>query len=293
MSAATLSRQTESPASLFADTGLTVQRTDILFTDVAPGRVAIEITVTNLGHEPTAPTYAVIGAAPLGAFVPWQPLTAVPMPALAPGESVVLHTEAARPRPRPLGPPDRVTPRQLLTAIEPEDEQPGQETRLGRIRRAQLTVPALPADLTDLLTRGGMHWAGNLNVFVGGKAVERHMAQALRIYPGVLNTAMFVVGNGRPDAYRFHLDTTADVETTLYDMTTGGSLRIDLGREPVREGNWIEARGQCVMMLALRPPKDCGECKVAVHVTQRSSGSEAVVEFSLDPKAAGPGCYTL
>ena len=31
----------------------------------------------------------------------------------------------------------------------------------------------------------------------------------------------------------------------------------------------------------------------AVWVAQRSTGQEAVVEFSLDPAAAGPGCYTL
>jgi hypothetical protein len=47
------------------------------------------------------------------------------------------------------------------------------------------------------------------------------------------------------------------------------------------------------MLLALRPPKDAGAGAFAVHVTQRSTGQEAVVEFSLDPAAAGPGCYTV
>jgi hypothetical protein len=36
------------------------------------------------------------------------------------------------------------------------------------------------------------------------RAVERHLAQALRIYPGKTNAAMFFVGN-RKDGYRFDL----------------------------------------------------------------------------------------
>jgi len=48
-----------------------------------------------------------------------------------------------------------------------------------------------------------------------------------------------------------------------------------------------------VIMLALCPPRDCGAGSVAVHVQQRSTGRWAVVEFSLDPKAAGPGCFVV
>jgi hypothetical protein len=47
------------------------------------------------------------------------------------------------------------------------------------------------------------------------------------------------------------------------------------------------------MMLALCPPKDCGSGTVEVHVEQRSTGQSAVVEFSLDPNAAGPGCFVV
>jgi hypothetical protein len=62
---------------------------------------------------------------------------------------------------------------------------------------------------------------------------------------------------------------------------------------PVSEGHWIEVHGQSLMMLAIRPPEGCRQGKLDVHVEQQSTGAEAVVEFSLDPKAAGPGCYVV
>jgi hypothetical protein len=69
--------------------------------------------------------------------------------------------------------------------------------------------------------------------------------------------------------------------------------RLDAGAEPVAEDEWVPVRGQRVFTLALRPPADCEARSVEVHVTQRSTGQTAVVEFSLDPTAAGPGCYTV
>jgi hypothetical protein len=47
------------------------------------------------------------------------------------------------------------------------------------------------------------------------------------------------------------------------------------------------------MLLALRVPHKCEAATVAVHVIQKSTRREAVVEFSLDPGAAGRGCYTV
>ena len=43
----------------------------------------------------------------------------------------------------------------------------------------------------------------------------------------------------------------------------------------------------------MRPPKgaECGD--VSIHVTRQSDGKEAVVDFSLDSRAAGAGCYTI
>jgi hypothetical protein len=48
-----------------------------------------------------------------------------------------------------------------------------------------------------------------------------------------------------------------------------------------------------MFLLALCPPADCTAAALEVHVTQRSTGQSAVVEFSLDPNAAGPGCYVV
>jgi hypothetical protein len=268
---------------LLQDSALQVARSEILFADVAPGRVGIEITVRNLGEEPSPPTIALLLAAPLGAFVPWRPMTTLPVPALEPGGAHVLRTEALRPAPKPLGPPDRVPPRKLLTALGAADDRP------------QPPTTTLPPDINELLGHRNAHWAGNLNVFVGTKAVERHVAQALRIYPGRVNLAMFVVGSGCSDSYRFHLiGEGVDWGAKLYDATECKTHPLEVSREPpVDEDRWTTPAGVRMMMLALTPPDGCGSGSVEVHVTQRSSGLEAVVEFSLDPSAAGPGCFVV
>jgi hypothetical protein len=271
------------PATL-AGAALSVARTDITFADVAPGRVRVEVTVWNLGDGWSAPTTAFLSSAPLGAFVPWRPLAVLPVPALPPGGDAVLRFDALRPEVAPLGPPDRVPPRKLLTALGAEDDRPG---------AAGPRPGVLAADLADLLGRSNVYWAGNLNVFVGGRAVERHMAQALRVYPGRTNLAMFVLGSG-PDAYRFHLGgNAAGWDARLHDMTDAGAWSLDLAGDPIAAGDWLESRRQRMLMLALQPPTGCGPGSVEVHVEQRSSGQTAVVEFSLDPSAAGPGCYVV
>lgn len=281
---------------------LHVERTDIAFWNVTPQRVAIEITVRNEGNGRSEETLAAVMAAPLGAFVPWRPLAFVTVPALEPDETHVLRTEARRPAVRPLGPPDTLTPRRLLTALGGEDGEPERAPPPTRRRRLMqqlnpslggLPLGQLPAELFDLLGRGGLHWAGNLNVFIGGIAVERHMAQAIRVHPGCLNMAMFVVGSGR-DAYRFELrGNGVEWDAVLYGTDSLTSLAHPNPEAAVRTGNWVELRYQTIMMLALCPPAGCDKGSVDVHVTQRSTGQTAVVEFSLDPRAAGPGCYVV
>jgi hypothetical protein len=294
MTTATL-RPPAADSALASTASLLVERTGITFADVGPGRVGVEIAVRNDGELPSPPTAAVLTAAPLGAFVAWRPLALVPAPALAPGESAVLRAEARRPAVAPLGPPDRVPPRRLLTALGAEDERPARSAPPAQPRRAQWALfNGLPPDVMGLIGQQGVHWAGNLNVFIGGRAVERHVARALRVYPGLVNLALFIVGAGR-DAYRFHaVGHGEDWKPTLHDATDGKTLALDVRRDrPVAEDRWVEADGPRVMVLALRPPKDAGAGAVAVHVTQRSTDQEAVVEFSLDPAAAGPGCYTV
>jgi hypothetical protein len=309
MTAANLFQGVYGVTSDLANAGLSVQRTDIRFFDVAAGRVAIEVKVTNLGYQPTTPTFAVFRAAPLGAFVPWQPLATLPVPSLGPGESFVLRTEAGRPAPEPLGWPDRLTPEQLLAEAEALDrirtekeearKRAAQEEARKRAdalaARRGPALPFLPPDFADLLGRGNPYWAGNIDVFVGRKSVERHLARALRVYPGRVNMAMFQVGGPRPDAYRFHLvGTGEDWKATLFDCMGQKTLVTDVARQaPLEEGHWVEWPGRRYMTLALRPPQECGRGKVEVHVTRRSDNQEAVVEFSLDPDAAGPGCYAV
>jgi hypothetical protein len=280
---------------------LQVARTDIDFFNVSPEQVSIEIKVWNRGEAPSPDTFARLMAAPLGAFVPWRPLEVVAVPALEPGEAFQIRTEAIRVAPAVLGPPDRVPPRRLLTALASDDDRPAPAAlqRPARTQPAALRPAAgaavLPADLFQLLTgRDTPHWAGNLNVFVGGRAVERHLARALRIYPGRVNMAFFVVGSG-PDAYAFHLaGEGAAWDATLYDMTSHKSLALDMrGSAPLAQSQWIDVPGQRLMILALRPPQTCPRGTVEVHVEQRSTGRSAVVEFSLDPAAAGPGCYVV
>ncbi len=260
---------------------LEVRREDISFTTLPDGRVAITVRVENRGLRRSRETVAVIRAAPLGAFVPWRPLTAVRVPALDPGESAELRTEARRPRPAVLGDASRVPPQRLLTALANDDArgQPGQ--------------PVLPADLMELLGRPNQYWAGNLNIFLGDRAVERHMAQALRVYAGRLNLAMFIVGSGR-DAYAFDVrGTAAEWQAALYAMDNARSMIDMRSASALPLGEWVEVARQTTMILALQPPRDCSAGSVDVYVRQQSTGQEAVVEFSLDPAAAGPGCYKL
>lgn len=181
------------------------------------------------------------------------------------------------------------------------DEPPRRGQRLldlpdGDSGTMAVQTGALPRDLFELLGHANPHWAGNLNVFVGQRAVERHLAGGLRIYPGQVNVAFFFVGSGR-DAYAFELDGSgAHWDAALYH-TLARDLSALVPRfdetDPLRQREWVETERQAFIVLIIRPPRDCGSGKVDVHVTQRSTGRTAVVEFSLDPRAAGPGCFVV
>jgi hypothetical protein len=287
-----------------SDGRLQVYRNNIKFHNPDPDRVDIEILIVNRGHGQSAPDVARVMAAPFGAFVPWRPLVVFPAPPLPPRRSALLRTVLPAPSAAPLGPPDRVAPRRLLTALEAPDEPPVKKApkKSKRLKVAGTSFDwaglgitgSLPPDPLQLLGRGSVHWAGNLNVFLGRHPVERHVAQALRVYPGRVNMAVFFLGSG-PDAYTFHLEGSgAAWNAALYDMTDRESLVLNVGEaDPLEQGRWIEVSQTRVLALALRPPEGCGTGSVEVHVRQRSTTDVAVVEFSLDPDAAGPGCYTL
>lgn len=262
--------------------GLTVGREDIRFHTVRPGVLAIEITIRNSGAEWSSPSVAMLRSAPLGAFVPWRPLGVVRVPAIEPGGSAVVRHEARYRTPAALGGADKPPPGRVLTALGLDD------------RDADRPQSELPADPLSLFGRGGVHWAGNLNIFFPGKDVERHLAQALRIYPGRVNLAMFIVGDRGPGAYRFRLTGDgASWAARLVDMRSDDLVGVmtDKGGG-IEPGVWTRpATG--MLMLAIEPPPDATTGAVNVHVEQQSTGREAVVEFSLDAGAAGPGCYVV
>jgi hypothetical protein len=263
--------------------GLTVRREDIVFSTVRPGVLGIEITVHNTGSRRSEPTVGALRSAPLGAFVPWRPLDLVRIPAIPAGGSSAIRREVRCTPPAALGGADKVPPDRLLTAlglIEPEP--PHRDNR--------------PADdLMALVGQGGVHWAGNLNLFLGRVDVERHLAQALRVYPGRVNMAMFIVGTlGAKDAYRFRLSGDGcDWGARLFDGMSSRPIAASVGEGPdLADGEW-HVPVSSVVLLALQPPAAAETGAVNVHVEQRSTRREAVVEFTLDSRAAGPGCYVV
>jgi hypothetical protein len=302
-----MERRSEPNVSSGYEAELYAERTDISFHDLADGRVRIQVTVHNAGPQRSPPTPMRVESAVLGAFVPWQPLARVLVPALEPGESRALSVEAPRPRPASLGDFNRVPPNKLIAAAN-APEQPsrqsgiGFEAMLNLFRRGQATRRSggalrgsLAPDLWDLLGRNQHYWAGNINVFIGRHAVERHLAKALRIYPGRTNLAMFMVGDcARRDAYAFELAGLAtDWEAALYNVSHQRSLVINSSDVSIQEKRWMESNGQLIVMLATQPPSDCRSGNLEVHVTRRSCRKTAIVEFNLDPNAQGAGCYTM
>ncbi len=247
-------------------------------------------------------------SAPLGAFLRWRPLAHIIVPPLEPGESREVSAEVRRPRPASIGSFDNLPPKSLLTAIDAPDTPPPsgglltmadffrgrQSARSLSTDRGSSGKSSLAPDLWDLLGRGQPHWAGNINVFIGRQRVERHVAKALRVYPGRRNLAMFLVGQGTRDAFSFELKGLApDWQTLLYDMQNQASLLVGPSDAPIKEAEWVESTGPLMVVLAVQPPANCTSGTLEVHIARRSSGETAVVEFDLDPAAEGPGCYFL
>jgi hypothetical protein len=267
------------------------------FHNTAYNRVAIEVTVHNPSAERSLPTTMVVQAAPLGAFVPWSHLTSVVVPEIEPYGQVQVETRATTPQSTLLGNLEEVTPQQLLNALDRPQAAPV-ELFDGLWSNWPLDLSIidpmnLPEDPLALLGRANPHWAGNINVFIGNCAVECHRAKALRIYPGRTNLAVFLVGSGR-DAYAFRLTGVEPAwNVKLYSMTTTKSV-LNLESGPlISPLKWIDGRKVRLVRLSISPPKECRKGKVEVHVTQKSTSQRAVIEFSLDPHAAGPGCFTI
>jgi len=309
MSAAT----STAPVSQVRPSGLpslSVEREDIVFGTLRPGRLFAEITIHNTGEERSETTVAVLQSAPLGVFVPWQPLGVIRVPSLAPGGSTTIREEFTYTTPQVLGSIDKLPPERLLTALGLGE--PDKNTRQPAPPQNPSLVPALLAllqqggappaasadqqtpatDLLALVQQGSPHWAGNLNLFFPGADVERHVAQALRVYPGRVNLAMFIIGKPR-DIYQFHFSgDAADWNARLFDTFHGRPILEGIHSPEVEEGVWHQPSTGLVLLMVV-PPPEAETGAVNVHVRQKSSNREAVVEFTMDSRAAGPGCYKL
>ncbi len=274
---------------------LTISRNDIEFFNIDAAEVGIEIRVTNPSSQASLPAVAVVSSAPFGAFVPWQQLVTLPVPTLMPRDTRFIRTRAVPAQPAPLGRADSVPPRKLLVALGLAGDSPGEPSRRNERALEKPKSSQLPADLMRLLLQETPHWAGNINVHVGNKNAERHLARALRVYPGRLNLAWFFVGGPGQDAYAFRLGGIGKTwDAKLFDMTSRESLILSPQETAViGQDEWIQTDVTRIMLLAMQPPKNCSAGTIEVTVTRRSSGQTAIVEFSLDPAAAGRGCYVV
>jgi hypothetical protein len=274
--------------------GLRADRTDISFQNVTPDVVRVDVHVTNDGSLWSPPTEVALQSAALGAFLPWQPLMTLTVPPLAPRTSAVVSGSAWVPQPAPVARQEEcwsMPPHLLQEFAETAAREAREEAEREARRALRRPPPVVAADALALLGRGGYHWAGNIDILMRGKAAERHLARALRVYPGKTNAAMFFVGD-RNDGYKFEL--SGDVEdwkAELLDMTHNPSLKP--GNAPVSPTGEFREFKRGTFYLLMRPPQDAERGSVNIHVTRQSDNKEAVVEFSLDSRAAGAGCYTV
>lgn len=276
--------------------GLRADRTDITFQNVTPDILRVDVRVTNDGSLPSPPTEVALRSAALGAFLPWQPLMTLSVPSLAPRTSAVVSGTAYVPLPgEPVGPPEKcwTMPPHLLQEYAERVAREAREEAERLARRAERRTPPVlaAADPMALLGHQGMHWAGNIDILMRGKAAERHFAGATRVYPGKTNAASFYVGD-RQDGYKFEL--TGDVEewqAELIEVTHNGSLKP--GKAPTVGTGEFREFTNATFYLLLRPAKDAEEGYVSIHVTRQSDGKEAVVEFGLNSRAKGAGCLTV
>lgn len=290
-------RSTAVPAS-----NLRVDRRRIRFQNTGPDQVRITVEVGNAGPTSSLPCRMRIDAAPFGAFLPWRRLTTLTVPSLQPGETTRLVTTEAQAGSGTSPGAAGIIPRGLLTAIGANDENAHRMRRgrggirptrvLGVLMRRMLSGNSgvLPPNLLELLAGPQPHWAGNLNIWIESRPVERHLAPRLRVHAGRANLAMFCIGGHDDYAFRVE-DQGLAWRHSIFDLRRGGL--VDTQEYPHSDGPWHSFRNAAPLLLVLRPPVNCPRGQVDVCVTQRSSGRTAHVEFDLDPLADGPGCFRL
>jgi hypothetical protein len=246
-----------------------LRRTDVEFRYHRNGEIDIAFTLVNHGSQPSAAQRGFIEEAPFGAFVPWTPLATFDVPPLRPGQSTQVRL---------------CVPRTSSAGGEPPDTPP--------VARRRWLFDGVLKWLTSY-TRGRVEdadvprFAGNLNVHIGAESVERHLSGPLRIDPGKLNFARFIVGDGT-DSYRFDLRG----EAAAWDACLCDFSMLHSGKGEIERGRWYPGRMRQVF-LVLHPPAECRQGALEVLVEQRSTGRVAVVEFDLDPQSLGAACYKV
>lgn len=273
---------------------LEVAPSGIRFRNVAPERVLIEIEITNRGTAWSQPTPILIRSAPLGAFVPWQPLATVEAPPIAPRVTTVVSFETARPRTEPLGDFSGLVPDALRTAVGAGDGAPTRfDPNLALLVREKMMdrFGGLAPDPFALLDRTTTRWIGNIDVLIRRKSVERHLARGLRVYPGRANIALLFVGDSRRGCVLQTRGSAAAWSMALVDPAEGRTVpRLDEGTFHLATRGPFGLR---TLLLALRPPADAQRGSLELHFHRLAEGDSAVVEFDLDARAAGTGCYAV
>lgn len=86
-----------------------------------------------------------------------------------------------------------------------------------------------------------------------------------------------------------------DPKSDLPENQTPAMARFkqDTADAPLKDEQWVESNGSLMVMLAIQPPADCAEENLEVHVMRRNRPKTAIVEFDLDPRAQGTGCYSV
>ena len=145
--------------------------------------------------------------------------------------------------------------------------------------------------------RGNRHWAGNINVHLCGKAVERHQANGLRIYPGLENWAIFNLGSRKGGEYLITFEGCgADWEPRVYHHPNARCEPAPAGLSRERRGEGIgsgdtlvTATGSAWMSAVVSPPGDATVGNLDIGILELSSGRETTVEFGLNANASGRG----
>ena len=187
----------------------------------------------------------------------------------------------------------------------------GDGSSVGSFRAFSRVVSSLSSRLSQLLSgadlsamdssraagRGNRNWAGNINVHLCGKAVERHHANGLRIYPGLYNWAIFNLGSRKGEGYLITFDGCgADWDPRVYHHPNARNEPAlgDLSRERRGEGlgsgdTIVTPIGSAWMSAVVSPPRDATVGNLDIGILELSSGRETTVEFGLNANASGHG----